>query len=172
MNFEEVQAAHANAHCDLSDMESLIQEKKEVIREKYQALITAECDAVDREHRDALRTLRNTFGAALTALNQAKIERASQRGWKGHPPGTVLCRWETRNQWVRELVVKEKAIVEVCTQDSEFAGNIGRRRPSIGELFLRRLKKDGTPSLIVSGHYWGTWRPEGETLKEHEHANG
>lgn len=118
------------------------------------------------------------FGAKIKAAREAEWEAnraheaamakaaAANTGWL--PVGTKVFEWVRPGRWARAGEPMRKSgrvgVVEVCTHESFFAGNARYSRPSVGQVFVRLLKKDGSPSLkVVEG--WRLcredWLPEG-----------
>lgn len=51
----------------------------------------------------------------------------------------------------------ERGVVEVMTHETEVAENLRHSRPSIGGLFVRILKADGSPSKRVDDYNQNRW---------------
>lgn len=100
---------------------------------------------------------------AQAALNAALVEAAATQKLDGrHPVGTVLYEWDWA-RWDRVWIkTGRSARVTVASPEviSELAGN--RRRPYVGRLILRHLKKDGSPSAKFEEWASKSWLPEGQ----------
>lgn len=164
MTPEQIQDAYYAANKALHEAEQEQEEELDEIKARHARLASAEKTEVYKKHRDKLEKLQHEARKAKEAFDELKVAQAVKVGWRGHPVGTVLCQWESAGKYGRgSLVIKAKGIVEVCTKDTKFGRNSSQwRKPEIGTAFLRSLKKDGTPSLVIARDLWGMWLPEGQ----------
>jgi hypothetical protein len=111
---------------------------------------------------------------ARIAYEDARVNAAATQA--EIPLGTKMARWEhvrdpnKYHEWIWQPT-KQRGVVEVFTRESEH--NAGRRwsTPDIGEVVIRVLRKNGTPSKeVVRFHGYGAqrsheWVREGEKHK-------
>lgn len=150
-------------------LDLLIRSKKDAVRDKYDALIAKEYEEIDREHREERLALEKQ---CLEIDHQRELERiakASTETLGGVPIGGKVVEWAPKYRFSTEYIPTGlTGVVEVCTHESKFGSNVGSySQPSIGKLFVRVLKKDGTPSMRFVGGYTldyslpYNWYPEG-----------
>lgn len=115
------------------------------------------------EFNTAMDDLSNRIGAAEVALRNAKVQAASSNPLIGK----VYCRWEG-GRFSRDVLKNtgERAVVEVYDGNTDI--QFGRYIQAIvGGLYLRNLRKDGTPGVKAVGRIDSDssgspgWHPEG-----------
>jgi hypothetical protein len=92
-------------------------------------------------------------------------------------PKGVLVEWgrprDTRG-WERDRkkIALRRGVLEVRTSETVLPANVGSwRLPVIGEVFIRILKKDGSPGMAVESYRpnpagVNAWLPEGQTPED------
>jgi hypothetical protein len=103
----------------------------------------------------ALRQLQDAQRKAISAA--ASHPREGERVWRmEHNYIGIGC-------WRRRTNVQNRVdgIIEVCRDDTVFAGNIGGSlKPVLGGAFVRAIKKDGTPGIAMhSNTLTDDWKP-------------
>lgn len=128
-------------------------------------------DELAREYDAPLQELRRAEHAAALERDAEK-ERAALEGGSKIPAGTIMLefdypRYADRRASNRRLTGK-RGVVEIVTRASEHPGNVGTyRQAAVGEVVIRRLKKDGSPSKAYE-RGWDArncWLPEGRDLQ-------
>lgn len=152
-------------------LDLLIRSKKDAVRDKYDALVAKEYEEIDREHREERLALEKQCREIDYQRELERIAKASTEMLGGVPIGGKVVEWKPKYRWASRgdyVPTGVTGVVEICTHDSKFSGSIGlHSQPSIGKLFVRLLKKDGTPSLKFTGAYTlegnlpYNWHPEG-----------
>lgn len=120
-----------------------IREELSKARQKASELFDAALESATKEE-SRTRRLREEEEARLTSMNPL-VGRTVQKKKYG--------------SYGYRLTDKgfEQGVLEVMTHDTEVPSNLKYSKPSIGDLFVRILKSDGTPSKRVdrySGHNW------------------
>lgn len=118
---------------------------------------------LDAKHDADFAQLRKAERAALIAWENAEI--ASARVKVDAMPVRRFEEWRMRKLSAFRLGDAAPSgrigVLEVCTRESRFAENVSDyAQPDVGDIFLRILKSDGTPSLLFE-RYFNTerWRP-------------
>jgi len=123
--------------------------------------------AIMAKHAPLIEAAELEFSAANKAWREAcdAVARAQAEAWP--IVGKIYVEWKSqRYRYSREERSKQptgkRAIVGVWTSGSPSPENVYHGLPSIGDLYLRVLKKDGTPSTRFERlfSYWGD-EPEG-----------
>lgn len=118
---------------------------------------------VASEYRDALEAAAQKERDWCAALDRARVQHAKASGVLGFVPGDRVQRTVRKygGSWSRDVrKVVEVGIVEVVTPDTEFPVNDSAwRRPRVGEIIVRLLKKDGTPGRLYERLLKRTWGP-------------
>lgn len=131
--------------------------------------------AVEDELRDRFgEPLQIAAAAASRAaeLFQAEEDRVALEGAQAKeyriPVGTVLHEYTTRRFDKKRLWTGRRGVLEIVTPDSLHAQNAASySRAKVGDLVVRILRKDGSPSLsYVRGWYMSFWAPEGTDLNQ------
>ena len=129
--------------------------KGEVARERREAEYAAAA-IVNEKHAEKVNSLHKTYWALKDSLRLAK-DAAASHPWEGKE---VTSMQRTHRYYKEERV---KALVEVVRSDTEFTLNIASySKPSVGEVIVRKLKKDGTPSL----KFWDSYYSDSKRLAE------
>lgn len=129
-------------------------------------------DAVMNEYAPRVSELTKAKIAAQRALDAANIE-AGKSALEGLFRG-VLVEWGyPKRRWGgarvgNQKIALQRATLEVRTPQSQMPGNVSDwRLPKMGSVFLRILKKDGTPGMKVESYNAERdakrWLPEGQT---------
>lgn len=131
-------------------------------------------DEINEKYRDAIARLRSEAVRAERAYQDAIVEAAKDK-LKDYPAGIVVEWTQWRDNWQRRPDLYKptgrRGKYEIRTRETLFAANRNHGRPSIGEVFIRLIKKDGTPGTgFVESRKSGDWLPEGETPKDAEAA--
>lgn len=111
-------------------------------------------DELDAKYKKPLAELKAAEATAQAALDAALVAVAGAREL---PKGT-LYEWRRKESrpWARDYALRptgRRGVLEVVTRGSAFPSNQGSwRRPAVGTVIVRLLKKDGSPSLM-----WETW---------------
>lgn len=156
-------------HKQRYQLELVIKDKRDAVRDKYDSLMKAELQAIDLEHREELQSLERQCREIDHQEELERIAKASTGTLGGAPVGGRVVEWKSKYRFSTEYVPSGvTGIVEICTHDSKFGYNVSSySQPGIGKLFVRLLKKDGTPSLKFVGGYTldgnlpYNWYPEG-----------
>jgi hypothetical protein len=108
---------------------------------------------------------RESFEAACEAA-------ASDKPWT-HPPGTRMVEWECASRFYSEPNARKLTgrvgVTEIITANSEHGKIADYRMAKRGDMVIRILKKDGTPSKVYVGPSNGmlyNWVPEGANIAE------
>lgn len=146
-----------------------IDAEKRAIEAKYQAMIDADCEAVDNMHDAVLKDAATKEREAHRLRDELKIASMEEATLGGVPVGGRVVKWDKSYSFTAWRKTGLIGIVELCTPEAKFPDNQRWTLPSVGELFVRVLKKDDTPSLRIGGRSsmglpWG-WYPEGVTPK-------
>ena len=134
-------------------------------RERDEKRYTARA-AVIAEYQERCEVLAAAVQATRQTLDAARIAQATT-ALETLPKG-VLVEWghpKFYRSWERgPLKPLRRAVLEVCTPTTKLPMNQTWNRPKLGDVFLRILKKDGTPGLAVERYDPGrrNWIPEGE----------
>lgn len=151
-------------------LDLLIRSKKDAVRDKYDALVAKEYEEIDREHREERLALEKQCREIDHQRELERIAKASTETLGGVPIGGKVVEWKSKFRYTPGGFVPTgvTGVIELCTHDSKFGNNVSDySKPDIGKLFIRILKKDGTPSLKFDAKYtlgdelpyW--WHPEG-----------
>lgn len=129
---------------------------KHALQSAEGALRDLECER-DRKAREAADVVREEYRERISA---ARIRRAeAQKALRDHIDATSSHPWDGKRVFkIKEVYancystrkIGEKrieGIVEVVRQTSQFPANMNWARPSLGHVIVRKVKKDGTPSL-------------------------
>jgi hypothetical protein len=129
------------------------------IRDERERLITAEHDTTTKriiaEFEDRIATASEAQNTATTAYEDARVAYTLNRGWNAcYPRGTKLFEWSFKQRGYspnqKPQPTGKTAILEVFTRNSTTPGNMSPYSiPNLGDVVLRYLKKNGTPSLKV-----------------------
>lgn len=123
--------------------------KNKIQDEKWEAKRKVEAE-IDERYKDERRQLYIAFSHAQNALAAEKDNKA-QHPWEGHFV-TAMRRPNSNWRFRPEPVV---GIVEVVRSDTVFAKNTARyNTPNVGNVIVRRVKKDGTKSLKIWDNYY------------------
>jgi hypothetical protein len=141
------------------------------------AAATKAKSAIERLRREAI----NAATDAINTEYSERVDAASEVLWKAEKAArdnidaTAAHPWDGR----RVVLVKPKyarygghltghetlhGIVEVVRQSSDFPANMRWSRPTLGKVIIRKVKKDGTPSLQF--YDWGDGKIENWSLPE------
>lgn len=151
-------------------LDILIKSKKDAVRDKYDALVAKEYEEIDREHRQERSALEKQCREIDHQRELERIAKASTGTLGGVPIGGKVVEWKSKFRMCAGDYIPTgvTGVVELCTHDSKFGSNVSSySHPSIGKLFIRILKKDGTPSLkfasgfALDGSLPYRWHPEG-----------
>ena len=155
-DLEKIQDARNKA---LAAFETL---KRKIADEKYQARIAAEASVVEK-YADERSVLSNAYYDLNSTLTKLKDDAASHP-WEGEQVvGMVQPNW-------RRSPERVVGLVEVVRTKTVFPENMASyRKPSVGAVIIRKLKKDGTPSKqfhdrFYEGQPLGKWK-----LKQDSH---
>ncbi len=100
---------------------------------------------VTERHKAKLETLKAEEKRLRLGMEAAKVAESSGQ-W--YPVGSIVTKWEDKSsRWARQpdyQPTKQKGIVEVYDGSQQLPGNIEHGLPSIGDLVVFFLKKDGT----------------------------
>jgi hypothetical protein len=127
----------------------------------------------EREEQDKVREkIRSLFGDNETAASvalagaenafHAEEDRLRVLGNSTklpHPEGTVLVEWKAGRYYAdKTLRPARKAVLQIYREGDPLPANVKWHRPQVGEIILRLLKKDGTPSSAIEQiHSRGDW---------------
>lgn len=150
-------------HYESVETEKRVAPLKEAM-EAQEAAIKAECSELF-DDRD--RELRNAVYEANRAHELGIVEaKNGNTGWL--PVGTVIVKWERPRYTYGRGPLKltdQVGMVEVWSPDSVYPENKSRySRPHAGDIVVRLLKKDGTPSKnFESANEWNRvyWQAKG-----------
>lgn len=135
----------------------------------------------DRERHERLaavqgqldRELEEQYGADIATLKDAEreaetaylaaVESAALDKLKSYPSG-IVEEWDfERYLYLRgkeKRPTGRRGIYEICTRATQFPDNTGTyRRPDVGEVFIRILRKNGTPGIKFEKATYSDWRP-------------
>lgn len=147
------------------DRETAERERDHERRELVAEAATKIDGELEAKYGERIRALRDAEGRVRQALYVAKIE-AGKAALSGFPSG-VMVEWgyDMRHRWDRSREKKptgRRGRYELRTADTEFPANTGSYRlPNIGQVFIRILKKDGSPGLKFESLRAGSdWRLE------------
>lgn len=97
-------------------------------------------------HRDKLNELKAAYSNAEN-LREKELDESTTHPWEGKMV-TAERDVSSRSSWSRNLQ-PVFGIVECVRSDTKFSSNL-RWTPRPGQIIIRKIKKDGTPSL----QYW------------------
>lgn len=157
-----LQKAHWDAQRSHRELEREFDNKRDKLLDDFREKVDADLEA--------------EYGARLAALRQAELdaERAVEderiaNAKPPHPVGTVMIGWSNKSgSWARESDWQPvaKGIIEIVTRETVHPANTEYSRASLGDVVVRLLKKDGTPSAkyqTLGGWRSHRWLPEGKT---------
>jgi len=124
------------------DAEKAFSAIKNERRDKIQAFAAA----IMAEYAPRVDELHKAYGVAHDAL-KAHISDKASHPWDGK---RVFRMKSMYDRWSGRKIGKERidGIVEVVRLDSQFPVNMGTwSRPELGSVIIRKVKKDGKPSL-------------------------
>ena len=101
--------------------------------------------AIRAKHADKIAGLMEAESAAMERLND-HIEANASHPWEGKKvyANMYASAWSTAMKY-------QYGIVEIARKDTVFATNAGAwSKPSIGQVFIRKIKKDGTPAIQIA----------------------
>ncbi len=143
-------------------------EKNVKQREQETAAMWAIRASIAQEYNERLSILAEEMNKAGRLLAIAEAENGKVN-LVNYPSGPVFEWGHSRHYYGRgnKRLTGRRGIFEVCTPETEFARNVcSYRRPKPGEVFIRVLKKDGTPGLAFETSRWdgkfSNWLPEGK----------
>ncbi len=158
-------------HDKRRELELLIKSKRNAVKDKYDKLMSDELHAIDCEHREERQSLETQCQEIDRQRELERIAKANTKTMSGVLVGGKVVEWAPKYRWAGPgdyVKTGVTGIVEICTHDSKFGSNVSTySQPTIGRLFVRLLKKDGTPSLKFVGAYTldgnlpYNWHPEG-----------
>lgn len=124
-----------------------------------------------------LITLQNAETAAKREWNEAKIVAGKERLANLNYGRGTLVEWDIHhNDWYvperknQHYKTGRRGILQVWEFDSDYPDNTVNGLPDYGDIFIRFLNKNGTPSKKLKRIFHGIpshWLPEGE---KHEYA--
>jgi hypothetical protein len=120
-------------------------------------------DAVHAEYAPHIADCRANIEAAQAALNE-HLEQKTSHPWDGKivwKDMRILAPFSSKIRTVRT-----RGIVEVVRSTSKFPVSMKYGRPRVGDVIIRAIKKDGTPSLKVEAHNRLFDVTEGWTLED------
>lgn len=167
---EELRVARRTVDGLESQIHHEIEEIVRAAREAATASAQAKYGPALAEWKEKLQVRQAAHEAAQIELGKAAT---------GGLPTGILVEWkppEVRYSSVRwpPQATGRRAVVEVWSKTSQGRGSYGL--PSVGDVVLRVLKKDGTPSVDFvknpQSHIGRTWFPEGVTPKAAQPAEG
>ncbi len=128
--------------------EKIRNEKKEIYEEKVKPLEDAaeklkqeEYSKIDNFYKQELDSLCDERFALEQREEKERIDIA-KNAW--HPQGTILTLWK-HQRWEREPSKTDiKGIVQIYDGTQQISSNLRWRKPSIGDVLIFFLKKDGT----------------------------
>jgi hypothetical protein len=116
---------------------------------------------------EPIRTAKEAHAIAKTAWQSEYDRIALESAKPSYPVGTKVQKWISSNYdrktWIRSK--EDIGMVEIITPESKHPATKTYGKARIGEVVVRKLKKDGTPSqnyINVSGGWiggWDRWRP-------------
>lgn len=179
-NLDDLEGRFWDARRASMDLARVRDDRRRVLLDEARARIEAQ---LNEEFPRMVATLQ-AEADCQRALDDARIEAAKEKLKRVSNYG-VLVEWKTKDRnWYnlekRRLLYKtgRRAVVEMCTHETRFADNCpDYRRPKPGDLFLRRLKKNGEKSLQIvttlrDGEIPSNWYPEGEKPEGAAPENG
>lgn len=171
-NIDHLRESYESARKKLSSVQKSIQKLHSAIKDKYDQMAYDECRKVDDDYADTLAELVVEMDAANRKYQDMLVEQAKAKTLGGVPVGGRVVEWISQYRFssIRKQSGKI-GIVEVCTIESRFSDNVVHGIPTVGKLFVRILKKDGTPSRNFANGRWSLdggddklpwgWYPEG-----------
>ena len=106
-------------------------------------------DAAHAEHEPHIADCRAAIEAAQAALNE-HLEQTTSHPWDGkivYKDVRHLAPFSSKT-----YITRERGMVEVVRSASQFPASMKYNRPRVGDVIIRAIKKDGTPSLKVEEH--------------------
>jgi hypothetical protein len=120
------------------------------LKAEREAAVSAATNEVHANYADPMHAANLAVAVARDALT-AHISATATHPWDGKRVFrmvTVGRVWENRGK------KREDGLVEVVRSDSVFAGNLSPwYQPRVGQVIVRQIKKDGTPSLKFHQSY-------------------
>lgn len=132
--------------------QQIMQIKRKIDAEVTEAFPYADFDAADSKVRILERQ-----------LNEAKANESRTHDLVGQK----VQRWARSSSWGRNttLIPKEMGIVDVYDGQNIGGRNASWRKPVVGQLFIRNIKKDGKPGLNTLATVPGDLLPGGWYLE-------
>lgn len=170
------------------DEDAKLKELKEAVSRAKAAYLKLQNER-DAEHRtlmeDVHRVLAAKYGARLKELSFAvraaraayedAVAEAATGKLKDYHDG-ILIEWGSPPDWrpymgaYKKQPTGRRGRYELRARETQFAANVGSwRKPVIGEVFIRLIKKDGTPGtgfVKVREGSGSEWLPEGQEPKQ------
>lgn len=131
---------------------------------KYASMNALEA-ALKAEFGERLNALTKAASAAESAHRDEEARIRTEAAKPPFPVGTVLDRWDTPGRWAREKKpTGERGVVEIFGPDSQSPANMQHNLARTGDVVIRFVKKDGTPSLRYE--VWTDWRKDSWRLPQ------
>jgi hypothetical protein len=149
---------------------TLKQERSEKRRKQEAEALESIRAALALEYGERMKHLSQQRDEAARQLAEAEAE-IGKADLANYPTGIVAEWGHFRHSYGRgaKRLTGKRGVFEVRMPDTQFAGNISSYRlPAIGQVFIRLLKKDGTPGLgfqVSQFGKFGNWLSEGESPK-------
>lgn len=119
--------------------------------------------AARAEFSEALRSAQANLDACRKSLDDFDDAQRLATAKMPHPETTLMCEWDVERFSPLWKLTGAEGRYEIVTKESNFSAAIGRfRRPQIGDVIIRLLKKDGSKGLDFRKRAaWGRWLPSG-----------
>lgn len=173
VDLNELEATYIESKQACRRLDRQREDRRRALEQEARVRIAAQIDEEFPEWRQA----NDQATEAQRAFYDARIEDARARLSAMNYGRGVLVEWETKKgQWFSErknwhYESGRRGTIEVVDRNTQFPDNMADyRRPALGDMIIRLLKKDGTPSKQVINLMNGIpnwWLPEGE---KHEKA--
>ena len=166
MSLKEAEAAYMAAQ----EAAGKAERAYETERDKRIRRATDEIDHDMREQRSEHLALCRARGFAEIAWKEARVEAARKKAHTLGPIGTVLIEWDSgrsygytsRREWRK---TGRTGKLDVWTMDSAHPANMTWSLPSVGDFYVRVVKKDGSESRLFESlrGYSSDWFVEGKS---------
>lgn len=142
--------------------DAILAERDNLIREAR--------DRITAEYADRLRSARAARQEASDAYRET-ISNEASHPWDGKRVYKVV---PVYNKWSSKVTEHKRVegLVEVVRLTSQFPANLSSwTRPKLGSVVVRKIKKDGTPSLqLEQGYHVNGLSQEWKLIEDDSHA--
>jgi hypothetical protein len=120
------------------------------------------------EFKDRFAVIDNELTPLENAYREIMEKRAIEEKVLPYPEGTIMVHWERpcyfSNAHGNYRTTGDRGILQIFRKGDSFPSNQHWGCPRVGDVVIRRLKKDGSPGIQAEqyGYGRGIWVAEGE----------